>query len=435
MNFGRTHPFITDKYIDVVSWFNIMQKIDSLIKRVFDKEVDWKETKGKIMIENVTHFPLTVKYKFLPKEDSKIDFKKYKYELDWILSVKIFNSSSPKESITKRDLKQPTEPIDIEESFQASYSKKVQKENNVITINSQEMDFESSIKCNTISVKKAKSSPCGSTSSPLRSKSSERNNENKPKVTTRAQSIKLEDESQSGCIKIDDSEEIIQQQKRPRVSRAMTKTGTLDTWLGGNTARELCSDRVSVNVTKRKKERKISEKSPEKTKSQLIMDPEQKEKLETFLEMANIKEAEEESRKEKLKDLKIEDCHDLTNQQLRDFLQLHKDKILSLFTTSHRARTIPIIDHNRFDGLMLTTSDTFTCNQQLFVLGCIEKMRDKDVRGSRDDILHEVVLPYITVVIFKEKFNLTIEEALNRIKLQEEKKKLFRLNSEEDGKI
>lgn len=185
-----------------------------------------------------------------------------------------------------------------------------------------------------------------------------------------------------------------------------------------------------TNVTKSKKGKKVEPaKTPEEPKSQPLIDPAKMEKIENFLVKAKEIESQNELRKEELKDLEILNCHDLSNEKLRQIVQSSKEKILELFSKQHRARTIPIIDGLKYDGLAIGSANVLSENQHGHVLNEIEKCRDVEARGTLADVLHEVVMPYIIVVIFKETFNYSIENALDRVIKQDEKLTLDDTNS------
>lgn len=415
----------TDKYIDMFTWFHISTMIDNVIKGILQNEIDWKtNSKGKFSLDSTqSALNLRICYRIMPKDESRVDMKKIKYNFDWFLKIKIFNDSHSKKSVSKQNSTRSTPNI----SPTRIKPKDEQIEHEVVTItSSQEMDIEDLIKPTTL--RKARS---GAESTPLQSRST-RSNDSKNKPMTRAHSnlnSKLDADFQSNAA----TEEIpvVQDQKRIKVEKCQKK---LDTWLTSVDAREMCNERS--NVTKRKKERNYSEKTPEKSKSQplQLIDPQQMEKIENFVESRKLKEAEKEIRKHELKDLEIWNCHDLTKEKLREIIEAHKSEIEKLFSAPHRSRTNPTIKNLRFNSLLINTSDTISDDQQLYVLKLIEKCIKNITTEGRDDNLHEVVLPYATVVIFKEKYNLSLKEALERIEKQEEKKNLYNLNNLYDSR-
>lgn len=422
---GKT-SFKTDKYIDALTWCSIMERIDKILKKIFEGSLDWKSLQGELEpMQTPIRYKIT--YKFVPKEKTRLDLQKITYELDWFLTVKIrkdleqrvTRSSSLKASSTSST--KPTYSNEFESFVGSSQAK---SESQVILINSQDSDIENPKKAK---VRKANSA-ADSTCTPFKPRTSDENIKEELPQSSR--------KSVRHIISSDSSEEAKPEKKRSKVDKSKTplkKTNTVYGWLSGKDAKDMSEQ----NVTKRKKPKKIIEASPDKAKSQPtppIMDAAQREKLEVFLEQQKEKEAASEKRKEELKDLEILSCNNITDEELRETVNKHKNEILTLFATPHRSRSMPIIDHLKYDPLMLTTAGIFSSNQQLNLLNYIEKVRPIDERGMRDDILHEVVLPYITCHIFKEMHNFpSIKDAYERIEHQEEKKKLIGYVAEDDN--
>jgi len=62
----------------------------------------------------------------------------------------------------------------------------------------------------------------------------------------------------------------------------------------------------------------------------------------------------------------------------------------------------------------------------MLVLKTIEKLRCDDGKESAEDVLYNVALPRAIIELFKKHHKLKLEEAVERIKTQEEKKSLFK---------
>lgn len=55
----------------------------------------------------------------------------------------------------------------------------------------------------------------------------------------------------------------------------------------------------------------------------------------------------------------------------------------------------------------------------------IEKLRDVNERGGKEDVLMYDILPEFIIKVFSEKYDLSREQALERLKQQEERRSLF----------
>lgn len=69
----------------------------------------------------------------------------------------------------------------------------------------------------------------------------------------------------------------------------------------------------------------------------------------------------------------------------------------------------------------ITTSNVLSDRQMLFTLDIIGSL----INGIADDMLYNMILPFTIVQLYMEYHNLSEDEALQRIKLQNNKKALF----------
>lgn len=69
--------------------------------------------------------------------------------------------------------------------------------------------------------------------------------------------------------------------------------------------------------------------------------------------------------------------------------------------------------------------DEFPEKQTSLVCQQIEKLRDVNERGGNEDVLMYDILPEFIIKVFSEKFALSRDRALDRIKTQEERRSLF----------
>lgn len=74
-----------------------------------------------------------------------------------------------------------------------------------------------------------------------------------------------------------------------------------------------------------------------------------------------------------------------------------------------------------FNYIEITTSNTFTESQELYILKEVENMKVFDDENYKTDIL----LPEILIYIFGETHNFEYKEAIQRFQLQEERRSLF----------
>lgn len=74
----------------------------------------------------------------------------------------------------------------------------------------------------------------------------------------------------------------------------------------------------------------------------------------------------------------------------------------------------------RLDPVQMTTGDILSDTQILFVLQKIEDLRPFDERGTKQEVLMDIILPEFIMFLFCEKFGLSDEKASEILKLQEE---------------
>jgi hypothetical protein len=85
----------------------------------------------------------------------------------------------------------------------------------------------------------------------------------------------------------------------------------------------------------------------------------------------------------------------------------------------------PSTRNKGYNPILLTTSNVLTENQISFVCQQIENQRDVNERGNKEEILTEKILPEFIIFIFCEKFKLTKSDALERLRIQDERRALF----------
>lgn len=80
--------------------------------------------------------------------------------------------------------------------------------------------------------------------------------------------------------------------------------------------------------------------------------------------------------------------------------------------------------NSKYDPVIFTTSNILSEKQCEYVLQQIEKQRDVCDRGQNEEIIIDRILPEFIVYVFCNKFNMSKEEALGRVALQEERRAL-----------
>jgi hypothetical protein len=79
----------------------------------------------------------------------------------------------------------------------------------------------------------------------------------------------------------------------------------------------------------------------------------------------------------------------------------------------------------RYNPVLMTTSNVLTENQITFVCQQIELQREPEERGYNEEILTEKILPEFIIHVFCERYKLSKSDALERLKIQEERRLLF----------
>lgn len=395
--------FKTDKYISTVEWYRIMLQLNKVIDDVLENKTNWHDKpKGNFKINESA---LQTKYQILPIEKSYINCSKAEYELGWFLKVLIssdmvkFSSSSEAEPMIKN----------IRSSSEKEPANKIKKEatdNQLIKVESTECDdFEKLI-----------------------------------------DSTKLKENHDQNLILLSDEDSDRQDNKRLKTDLGAkyslrntskeVKTGTLDTWLTKKDQAEMAR-----NITKRKQTPKATVKRTDSEPLKSRFDSKKLEKLKEtqdelipkFIEAQKQKEKLHEERKEELRNLDMLDCKYFSNQDLTNFIHSRKDKILELFKKEYKKGSKSLREELDcdVDFIIITTAEILSEDQQLFIMTEIQNLLDPSEKGtgSKDLLLHELIIPYVIIEVFKETYHFNTKEAIARIKTQEEKRDMFQENS------
>lgn len=86
--------------------------------------------------------------------------------------------------------------------------------------------------------------------------------------------------------------------------------------------------------------------------------------------------------------------------------------------------------NKKYNAVLLTTSNVLTEPQISFVCQQIENQREANERGYNEDILTDKILPEFIIHVFCKKYDLSKTDALERLKIQEERRMLFNDNDE-----
>lgn len=105
----------------------------------------------------------------------------------------------------------------------------------------------------------------------------------------------------------------------------------------------------------------------------------------------------------------------LTEFYFHRLIKKFRPEIKRLFTT----RT------HEYIPMLLTTSNVLTEQQIDYVCQEIENQREVNDRGSKENILTEVILPEFIIYVFSNKFQMSRVDAIDRLKIQEERQTLF----------
>jgi hypothetical protein len=78
-----------------------------------------------------------------------------------------------------------------------------------------------------------------------------------------------------------------------------------------------------------------------------------------------------------------------------------------------------------YNPILVTTSNVLSESQISFVCQEIENQRDANERGYNEDLMTDKVLPEFIIFLFCSKFQLSRVEALERLRVQDERRALF----------
>jgi hypothetical protein len=372
-----------------------MMQLNKIIDDVLEEKIDWqKKPKGNFSISDSM---LQTKYQILPIEKSYINCSKVDYELGWFLKVTIGNDMAKLSSCSSE-----SEPIviKIKKDGDDTQRNKVKQEKEGIATACD--DFEKLIDI-----------------------------------------TKLKENTSQNVIDLSDEEEM-QDDKRMknelgskyslRKTKETNKNGTIDQWFTKEVHAEM-----SANITKRKHAKKpitirnVSE--PFKSRFDTIKLEElkkaQDELIPKFIEAQTLKEKLHAERKEELRSLQMLDCKHYSDKDLKEFVQSRKEDIQELFTKPYKKGSKSLKEELDcdVDFLIITTAEIMSEDQQLLVMKEVGKLQDPSERGTKDLLLHELIMPYVIVEAFKKAHKLSTKEAINRIKTQEEKRDMFQERS------
>lgn len=79
----------------------------------------------------------------------------------------------------------------------------------------------------------------------------------------------------------------------------------------------------------------------------------------------------------------------------------------------------------RYDPVLMTTSNILSDSQITYVMKQVELLKTPEERNRNDELFTSTVLPEFLIHVYRKEQGLNYEEAVERIKLQDEKRTLF----------
>lgn len=348
-------PFITDKYLTITQWEEIMSHIKKLSVKKIKSGSDETKNEGSVNIDDDS---LQLCYAFVPKKSSFIDFRKLKPEntLQWMMNVRIRSTISDFGS-TKQEKQQKVSSAVEDPSEYCPVSETVPNESRYTASTKSSLDNPKQTKTNPeYSPRSTNNFRTNSLRSytPSKIKNKDSQNSETPGKTNHNQMKDLfgnssseDNETVSNTrrngnpqepIEISSNSELSIQKRIKRqllpVSEKKDKKGaarqhkkiksneqTTDVWVSTNPPEE-----ASTNITTRKKlemanAQPMSARKARKAKADLdpleIMTHENLERMEQFLEKSKQDEINKNRRRLELQDYVVWDCCDVSNEELK----------------------------------------------------------------------------------------------------------------------
>ncbi|XP_070501806.1 uncharacterized protein [Chironomus tepperi] len=308
---------------------------------------------------------LIISYEFVDKAEGLVNYEKISYEFDWIVKVKIIKSSTIRDSCSVQESQNSTSSPK-KRSSSSSKESNAQNDENLIVDDHDEHIHES---------KKAK--------------------------------IDENDDLKSS---------VLQQSNRYNFKNRVEKS---------EPSRQSSITNWVTNKKEKLKSQRSKEPIPSTSKDALAQI--NKEKLQQMQDFVARSEQEEQKmlhRKEELKDYAILNCYDMRDYEIKETIKKLKFEINNLFEND--TTELETKNNTKIHPCDITASNILTEAQSMLVLRTIEKLHAKDGKELCDNILHNVALPRVIIELFKSHHNLRTDEAVERIKTQEEKKILFK---------
>jgi hypothetical protein len=146
---------------------------------------------------------------------------------------------------------------------------------------------------------------------------------------------------------------------------------------------------------------------------------EQSARIAAFNERVRLREQRKEERKMELENLDLLSCEEMADESIKDVILKFKPNLLEFFTERFLVK----------NWLTIYTSGVVNNRQLLYICREIEEMRPLNEKGTKDDVLHKVAVPFVIGGVFQNFHNFdSMDDAFKRILIQVEKKNLFGLN-------
>ncbi|KAG5673958.1 hypothetical protein PVAND_003954 [Polypedilum vanderplanki] len=392
------YPFTTDKYLTILQNEELYSKINDVLREV-TKHENWKNCKlqGKLRVSE-----LFVEYRLLEKSESLINFEKVDYEFEWFMKIQIYRRPN---KASNNDLKESN-----------SVKSTDNKQNSVKIENSD----SNSIISDTTSIQL--SDTIDENDANIIIKLEERKEklleqENEDFITYRQNKrLKLETPSKDNKTK-----------KKAEKNNKQQQQNFMSGWLSSSGEVE-----KSLNHTKIAKRKEASSSNGLITGDNVIakiMNEEKRQQFQNFLEKSNENESKKELRKIELQNYQVIDCKHLSKEEIIRTVQSIKELISEKYNELNVINNSMIGD-NKIPAFVITTLGILTEKQNLLVLNEIEKIcKTFEINIPReDDVIHDNIFPFVLVEILKKTHNFSTDEALLRIKTQEEYNQYYNTN-------
>jgi hypothetical protein len=320
---------MTDKYLDCVQWEEIMSSLGRKIKH-FVKKGDEGVKEGEMEVNESK-----ISYKFIPKEDSYINFDKlsFQYTLDWIMKVKIERKVEKKETRNvgnqtekeKIEVKSPIydEEIEIPIGYEPSPPQFQTLESRYKPMKKENTETASVVVGYGYSPRPLQSPDLfdnPSTYTPTRIATEENGSGSQQGNLINelfGSSSEVEEEQPKQKKRNHEQEHKSRSHKKIKTNETPKSISTLDTWLGKGSKTPTPS-KVTMRACKSKAAKSLKmTNGSSSTSSMEAISEENLEKVQKFLDVKKQEEMLKERRKSELKNYETWTCNNCSNDELK----------------------------------------------------------------------------------------------------------------------